>query len=138
MYRVNFLRLSVVPQSTDPAYHLASDADTAVTGDVATLRQRQILTLLLNLSARSERNLHYLDVEPWSVELAAQGSYLCAAQPASLRRFARVMVIPARRGSTVHGVAFASNSVLHSGVDDLHGHFVAAYGAEADDRVAVA
>jgi len=30
----------------------------------------------------------------------------------------------------VGGVAFSSNLVLHSGVDDVSGHFVAAYGNE--------
>lgn len=136
VYRFNFLRLSLVPQSTDPAYHLDSDAHTAITGDVARLSQRRIMRLLLNLSARSDRMLHYLDLDPWSVDLAAEGSYLCAAQPAAVRPYARAMRIPCRCGSTVHGVAFQSNVVLHSGVDDLHGHFVAAYGIDADASVA--
>jgi len=128
VYRFNFLRLSLVRHGADPAYHLDSDAETAITGDVATLRERRILRLLLNLSTRTQRHLHYLDLDPWSVDLDRRGSYLCAAKPAALHRHARVMAIPSRRGSIVHGVAFASNSVLHSGVDDLHGHFVAAYG----------
>jgi hypothetical protein len=137
VYRFNFLRLSLVQQSTDPAYHLDSDADTAITGDVAMLRERRILRLLLNLSTRTARNLHYLAVNPWSVELVAQGSYLCAAKPAALGRYAHAMAVPPRRGSLVHGVAFTSNLVLHSGVDDLHGHFVAAYGTEADPSTRV-
>ncbi len=33
-YRFNFLRLSLVCQSADPAFHLDSDAATALTGDV--------------------------------------------------------------------------------------------------------
>jgi len=139
-YRFNFMRLSLVQQSTDPAYHLDSDADAAITGDLTTLRQRRILRLLLNLSPRVERSLHYLDVDPWSVELAAEGSYLCAAQPAALHRHARVRTVPRRHGPRVHAVAFASNLVLHSGVDDARGHFVAAYGiepAETDSRSTV-
>jgi hypothetical protein len=131
-YRFNFLRLSLVQQSADAASHLDSDADTAITGDVATLRQRRILRLLINLSTTVERSLHYLDVDPWSVELAAEGSYLCAAQPAALHRYACVTTVPRLRGSRVHAVAFASNLVLHSGVDDERGHFVAAYGTEPD------
>lgn len=132
VYRFNFLRLSLVRQSADPAYHLDSDADSAITGEVAMLSRRRIGRLLLNLSERVDRTLHYVDVDPWSVELAAEGSYLCAAQPAALRPYARIMRIPARRGSTVHAVAFASNMVLHSGVDDRNGHFVAAYGIDAN------
>ena len=130
VYRFNFLRLSLVQQSSDPAFHLDSDAETAITGDVAALKGRCILRLLLNLSVRSARNLHYLDVDPWTVELAATGAYLHAAHPVALRPYARVMRIPPRRGSTVHGAALRSNSVLHSGVDDPHGHFVAAYGSD--------
>lgn len=126
------LRLSLVAQSTDPAYHLDTDADTALTGEVGLLSQRRILRLLLNLSARSDRTLHYVDVDPWSVDLAAKGSYLCVAHPAALRPYARVLTVPCRCVSTVHGVVFPSNLVLHSGLDDLHGHFVAAYGTEAD------
>ena len=37
-YRFNFLRLSSKQQSADPAYHLDSDAATALSGDVTTLR----------------------------------------------------------------------------------------------------
>lgn len=37
-------------------------------------------------------------------------------------------------GTTVHGLAFASNRVLHSGLDDEHGHFIAAYGLETAVR----
>lgn len=136
VHRFNFLRLSLVQQSADPAYHLDSDADSAITGELATLSQRRIVRLLLNLSERVDRNLHYLDIDPWSVQLAAQGSYLCAAQPGAMGPYARVMTIPARRGSTVHGVTFASNMVLHSGVDDRDGHFVAAYGIDADPTAA--
>ena len=135
-YRFSFLRLSLVQQSADPAYHLDSDAGSGISGEVATLSQRRIVRLLLNLSARVDRNLHYLDVDPSSVELAADGSYIYAAQPAAMLSYARVITIPARRGATVHGVTFASNLVLHSGVDDRSGHFVAAYGIDADASVA--
>ncbi len=131
VYRFNFLRLSLVRQSSVPAYHLDSDADTAITGDVARLGERRILRLLLNLHQRSDRAVHYIDVDPSSVALAAQGSYLCVAEPAAVRSHARVLTIPRRRDATVHGAAFASNLVLHAGVDDAEGHFVAAYGIDA-------
>jgi hypothetical protein len=35
---------------------------------------------------------------------------------------------------TVHGVTFASNRVLHSGLDGESGHFIAAYGVETAER----
>ena len=63
-YRFNFLRLSLVRQSADPAFHLDSDAATALTGDVGSLGDRAVLRLLLNLSAQQERALHYLGVDP--------------------------------------------------------------------------
>lgn len=43
------------------------------------------------------------------------------------------MVIAARSGSRIAGLLFAANLVLHSGVDDEGGHFVAAYGIDAPD-----
>lgn len=130
-YHFSFVRLSLVQQSVDPAFHLDSDADTALTGDVTGLAEREDLRLLINLSTRSDRALHYLDVDPWSVPLEVQGSYVRAANPTDLDRHACTAMVPRRRGSTVHGVAFTSNCVLHSGVDDADGHFVAAYGTEA-------
>jgi hypothetical protein len=45
-----------------------------------------------------------------------------------------VAVIPPRVGTTVYGLAFASNGVLHSGLDGERGHFIAAYGVETADR----
>jgi hypothetical protein len=45
-YRFNFLRLSLVRQSADPAFHLDSDAATALTGDVSSLSEREVLRLL--------------------------------------------------------------------------------------------
>jgi hypothetical protein len=131
-FRFNFLRLSLVQQSARAAYHLDSDVATAITGDVATISQRHILRLLLNLSARSERTLHYLNVDPGSVELIVEGCYIRVADPDAFRPHSLVARIPPRRGSRVHGLVFASNRVLHSGVDDELGHFVAAYGAEED------
>jgi hypothetical protein len=41
-------------------------------------------------------------------------------------------VIPPRYGASVNGLVFVSNRVLHSGVDDERGHFIAAYGRETD------
>ncbi len=119
-YRFNFLRLSLVCQGADPAFHLDSDAATALTGDVDSLNEREVRRLLLNLSSQEERALHYLDVDPRTTGLVAKGSY--------------VAVIPPRTGTTVHGLAFASNRVLHSGLDGERGHFIAAYGMETADR----
>jgi hypothetical protein len=132
-YRFNFLRLSLMRQSADPAYHLDSDAATALSGDLATLEQRRVMRLLLNLSSRRERTLHYLDVDPWCVELTADGSYVRAAHPRELSTRALTAVVQARCGSRVAGLVFAANLVLHSGVDNADGHFVAAYGFDTKD-----
>jgi hypothetical protein len=137
-YRFNFLRLSLMQQSADPAYHLDSDAATALSGDVATLGQRRVMRLLLNLSSHSARTLHYLDVDPGCVELTADGSYVRAAHSCELQTRARKAAVRARCGSRVGGLLFAANLVLHSGVDNADGHFVAAYGFETkDDSVSV-
>jgi hypothetical protein len=129
-YRFSFVRLSLVAQSAQAAFHLDSDAATAITGEVSDLAAREVRRLLINLSTRSERTLHYLDVDPWSVSLETEGSYVRASEASDLHRYARTVTIPRRRGSRVHGVAFTSNHLLHSGVDDANGHFVAAYGTE--------
>ena len=133
-YRFNFLRLSLVRQSADPAFHLDSDAATALTGDVSSLGDRAVLRLLLNLSAQQERALHYLGVDPSTVDLVAEGSYVCVKDPTRLQARARVAVMPPRAGTIVYGLAFASNRVLHSGLDGELGHFIAAYGVETTDR----
>lgn len=129
-----FLRLSLVQQSTEPSYHLDSDAATAVTGDPATIGRRRVYRLLLNLSSRRSRSLHYLSADSNSIDLVAEGSYVTAAAAEHLRHTARVADIPSRRGSTVHGLVFESSRLLHSGLDDDDGHFVAAYGFEVDER----
>jgi hypothetical protein len=121
-----------VQQTAHASYHLDSDAATALTGDVATINHREIRRLLLNLSTRSDRSLHYLNLDPDSVELAVDGSYVRVADPETLRRYSLIATIPRRDGFTVHGLVSASNQVLHSGVDDEHGHFIAAYGIEID------
>jgi hypothetical protein len=133
-YRFNFLRLSLVCQSADPAFHLDSDAATALTGDVGSLNEREVLRLLLNLSSQDERVLHYLDVDPRTINLSAAGAYVRAGDPERLQTRARVAIIPPRIGTTVRGLTFASNRVLQSGVDGEHGHFIAAYGTEMADR----
>lgn len=135
-YRFNFLRLSLVCQSADPVFHLDSDASTALTGDLDSLHDREVLRLLLNLSSQDERALHYLDVDPQTVKLVAEGTYVRAKDPTGLLERARVAVLPPRMGTTVHALAFVSNRVLHSGIDGEHGHFIAAYGMEIADDVA--
>lgn len=76
------------------------------------LSEREVLRLLLILSSHEERALHYLDVDPWTTELVVEGSYVCAKDPARLQTRARVAVIPPRVGTTVYGLAFASNRVM--------------------------
>jgi hypothetical protein len=132
-YEFCFIRLSLIRQSVDPVFHLDSDAATALSGDVTTLRQRRVVRLLLNFSSQSERALHFLDVDPYCVDLVSDGSYVRAAGPRGLAERTRTVIIPPRSGSCVGGLLFAANSVLHSGVDDVGGHFVAAYGIDATD-----
>jgi hypothetical protein len=71
-------------QAPIPFYHLDSDPETAITGDLATLRRRRVLRLLLNLSTRAERNSRYLVVDRWSVDFDVE-VHICAVR--SLPRF---------------------------------------------------
>jgi hypothetical protein len=133
-YQFNFIRLSLRSQSQRAAYHLDSDAATALTGDPATLSERQVGRVLLNLSATSDRRLHYLDLDVSAVALTSDGSYVRATDQAQAACRTRCTIVPARSGRTVHGVAFIANRVLHSGVDGPRGHFVAAYGYDCDTQ----
>lgn len=131
-YQFNFLRLSLRCQSTQAAYHLDTDAATALTGDPATLDQRLVGRILLNLSTTQERHLCYLDLHPSAVALTWEGSYVRVAGQAVAAEHAARATIPPRTGTVAHGVSFLANHVLHSGVDGPHGHFVAAYGYDHD------
>jgi hypothetical protein len=133
-YRFSFLRMSLVCQSQQPACHLDSDAATALTGDPATLGQRLVGQVLLNLSATEERILHYPDLDVSAAALTREGSYVRATGQAQAVRYARHAAIPPRSGRLVHGISFIANRVLHSGVDGPHGHFVAAYGYDRDTQ----
>jgi hypothetical protein len=133
-YRFSFIRLSLRCQSQRAAYHLDSDAATALTGDPATLSERLVGRVLLNLSAVAERRLHYLDLDVSAVALTSDGSYVRATHQAQSGCHSRCAIVPARSGRTVHGVAFVANRVLHSGVDGARGHFVAAYGYDCDTQ----
>lgn len=133
-YQFNFLRLSLRCQSRKPAYHLDSDAATALTGDPGTLAQRQVGRILLNLSTTEERNLYYLDLDVLAVAVVREGSYVRAADQTLAARHVVRATIPPRSGTTAHGVSFIASHVLHSGVDGLHGHFVAAYGYDRGTR----
>jgi hypothetical protein len=84
-YGFNFLRLSLVRQSAHPAFHLDSDAATALTGDVRNLNEREVLRLLQNLSSQAQRVLHCLDVDPLSIDLVAEGSYVAPRIPGARR-----------------------------------------------------
>jgi hypothetical protein len=130
VYHFNFLRLSLVQQSCEPEFHLDTDAATALTGDSETLCRRRVLRMVLNLSTTNQRALHYLDVDSSSVQLVVRGGHVTVAASESLCERVLVAVVPPRRGPSVHGLVFASNRVLHSGVDAELGHFIAAYGVE--------
>jgi hypothetical protein len=133
-YRFNFIRLALggsngqAAARAQPSYHLDSDAATALTGDPATMDQRDVGRVLLNLSPTRERTLHYLDLDVYATALVHEGAYVHPADPTAPAGYeARVTVAP-RSGRVVHGIRFLANRVLHSGVDGPYGHFVAAYG----------
>lgn len=126
----NFLRLSNRQQSTQPVYHLDTDAATALTGDVETLDERLVCRTLLNLSPDYTRAFTYLDIDPREAELQTTNSYVGLKNPGLYGAHALSVVLQPREGTYVEGVSFFSNRVLHSGQDDKNGHFVAGYGYE--------
>lgn len=125
----NFLRLSLVEQSSDAPYHLDSDAATALTGDTSTIAKRLVWRLLLNLGTHN-RTLSYLDVDPFSVELDSTDGYINCPAEYVTSDITNAVVLAPRMGRLVNGVLFCSSRVLHTGKDDEYGHFVAGYGVE--------
>jgi hypothetical protein len=133
VYSFSFLRLSLVQQSSRPEFHLDSDAATALTGDVETLGRRRVSRMVLNLSPTANRSVHYLDVDRGSIALVVRGGCVRISEDDTPRERVLTAVIPPRDGASVHGLVFLSNRVLHSGVDDATGHFIAAYGMETSE-----
>jgi hypothetical protein len=127
-YRFSFLRLALASGSQRPAYHLDSDAATALTGDPATLHRRHVGRLLLNLHTTTPRTLHYLDLDVSTTTLTPRGGYIRTTSQTPGTQHAAQTAIPPRAGRTVHGITFLASHVLHSGVDGPHGHYIAAYG----------
>jgi hypothetical protein len=89
--------------------------------------------LLLNLSDAVVRSLQYLDVDPDDAPMERQGGYVGLAEGIYVDSRSLQVSIPPRCGEATYGAAFVANRVLHSGVDDVRGHFVAAYGYESEE-----
>jgi hypothetical protein len=137
-YRFNFIRLSLVCQASQPAWHIDSDAATALTGGDVSPASRLIHRLLLNLSGTRERVVAYLDVDVLTAGLVQDGGYIRPARSETALGTARRVSIPVREEAVVHGISFVSNRIFHSGQDDTEGHFVAAYGFELPTSSTVA
>lgn len=125
----NFLRMSLVEQQASASFHLDSDAATALTGDLDSLDHRQVWRLLLNLHSNHARTLAFLNVDPFSLPLARRENYVYCPEWSINPVDRKSIAIPPRQANAAHGVLFCSSQVLHSGQDDEHGHFIAAYGA---------
>ena len=129
-YRFNFIRLSLISQASQPAWHIDSDAATALTGVDVSPASRLIHRLLLNLSGTRERVVAYLDVDVLTAGLVQDSGYIRPANTETAAGTALSISIPVREGSVVHGISFVSNRIFHSGQDGADGHFLAAYGCE--------
>jgi hypothetical protein len=138
VYRFNFIRLSLVCQASQPAWHIDSDAATALTGGDVSPASRLIHRLLLNLSGTRERVVAYLDVDVLTAGLVQDGGYIRPARSETALGTARRVSIPVREEAVVHGISFVSNRIFHSGQDDPEGHFVAAYGFELSTSSSIA
>lgn len=125
----NFLRRSLIQQKGFAAFHIDTDAATAVTGDIETIHERRVWRLLINLSSDIPRVFMYSDIDPDSLDIDSSEGYLFYDKdidPGNIKR----ITLPPQTDTTTSGVLFCSNRVLHSGQDDKHGHFVAGYGCE--------
>lgn len=127
-FEFNFVRLSLKRQFGEGSFHLDTDAATALTGDLATLGDRLVWRLLLNLDCRVPRRLRFLDVNSAAVPLVGEGGYVSCPDPEAQR--IRELVISARGVGRVYGLVLCASRVLHSGRDEDDGHFVAGYGRQ--------
>ena len=125
----NFVRLSLAKQVGSFPFHLDSDTRTGFTGDPAALKRRLVLRLLINLSAVHPRTLSFLNIDTACVRLESKAGYVHYCEPVDHGAIERI-VIPSRRECRTHGVLLCANRVMHTGQDDEHGHFVAAFGWE--------
>jgi hypothetical protein len=131
--RFNFLRLSLVSQDPRAQYHLDTDAATALTGSLASMQRRFVWRLLINLSRREGRRIGFLDVDPSALALEAGDGYVyCPTVPDGARR---ELALPPRSSGQAWGALLCTNRILHSGRDGEAGHFIAAYGMEANERL---
>lgn len=126
----NFFRRSLIRQSGDSPFHLDTDADTAVTGEVDTLSTRLVWRLLINLSVEHSRKLAYLDEDPERLLLQARGGYVHCPDDTIDPDIVRCIDLKPREGRLAQAVLFCSSRVLHTGADGEAGHFVAGYGTE--------
>ncbi len=126
----NFLRLSLIKQLAQAPFHLDSDAETGLTGEVETVLDRTVWRALLNLSRTHPRKLTYLNVDPITLPLEKVGGYVQCSKKEVNQRAIRSLSIPHRRGTQTFGAILCVSQVLHRGVDDEWGHFIASYGAE--------
>lgn len=126
----NFLRLSLIDQPSISPFHLDSDSATALTGDVATMSQRLVWRLLINLSPVRSRTVIYLDLDPSSVELINDRGYISYPSKSITDDMIKKVELSPRSGSEVSAVLFCASRVLHAGKDINGGHFVAGYGVD--------
>lgn len=126
--KFSFLRLSLKQQQSLAPYHLDGDGSAGLATD-SKLGKQFIIRSLINLSSKHQRKLSYLDVDPSQLKLKATGGYqqLDEAVPP---RSERTLPIPPRQGNQVSGAVFFANKLLHCGMDEPAGHFVASYGTE--------
>ncbi|MCA9309511.1 hypothetical protein KC973_03970 [Candidatus Saccharibacteria bacterium] len=127
----NFVRLSAIHQQSLYPFHLDSDTVTALTGNFNRVRTSTMWRALFNLSSIYDRTIEYLDVDVPTTDKAGllyeQDGYIAYTGDMVQER---TITIPKLVGSTISGVLFKANRVLHGGRDDADGHFVAAYGRE--------
>lgn len=126
----NFLRLSLIDQPSISPFHLDSDSATALTGDIATMADRLVWRLLLNLSDSKTRTIIYLDLNPSLVQLKNDRGYISYPSELITNNLICSVELQARKGDVVNGVLFCASRVLHAGKDMGGGHFVAGYGVD--------
>lgn len=124
----DWLRLSLKKQPKKAPYHLDLSRGTGMSSVEGAKR---ITRLLLNFSPDFSRKIGYLVVDPLDAPLKADNGFrIYDGDPPS--RAARTLIIPPRQRGMVFGAIIEVTNVLHSGIEEEDGHFLASYSTEAN------
>lgn len=122
----SWLRVAVQKQTALQPLHLDGDPGAGFTRTIDP--SRRIWRAVMNLSTQHERVFGFSLTDPWSRSMKLDHGYfyLEDEDPEMVQK----VVIPPREGRLAHGLLVCVSQLLHTGIDDEHGHFLVSYAAD--------